>query len=252
MKIFTDIKAWIAFNQTRPMEETLGFVPTMGHLHPGHASLMKRSQAEHARTLVSIFVNPTQFNRRDDYEHYPRTLEDDLAYLEHLKIDYCLLPKEEALYHDHYQYQVHETSHPTQLEGRYRPGHVTGMLTVVLKLLQIAQAKTAYFGEKDYEQWSYITGMARAFFIPTDIQCCPTQREQSGLAYSSRNHRLSPEGRKRAETFAAIFLHTKDQTTLRTRLTEAEIELEYLEDVNDRRFIAIYIEGIRLIDNRKL
>ena len=180
---------------------TLGFVPTMGALHEGHLSLVRRSRAENDRTLVSIFVNPTQFDDPSDLAKYPRTLEHDLSLLRTAGADFVLLPREPDLYPDGYRYRVSENHLSTLLEGAHRPGHFDGVLTVVLKLLMIASADRAYFGEKDWQQLSLVRGMADAFFLRTTIVPCPTVREDDGLAMSSRNTRLQPSERQKAPQF---------------------------------------------------
>src|SRR5262249_29466052 len=161
-------------------------VPTMGALHEGHLSLVKRSRVENDRTLVSIFVNPTQFDDPADFDAYPRTVKRDLALLEAAGVDFVLLPGAGDMYVDGFRYRVSEPEVSTILEGEHRPGHFGGMLTVVLKLLNIAAAERAYFGEKDWQQLSLVRGMADAFFLPTAIVACPTVRESTGLALSSR------------------------------------------------------------------
>ena len=161
---------------------TLGFVPTMGALHEGHLSLVRRSRAENDLTLVSIFVNPTQFDNATDLARYPRTVDEDLDSLRHEGADFVLVPRDADLYRDQYRYRVTETHFSTILEGACRPGHFDGVLTIVLKLLLIASAERAYFGEKDWQQLVLVRGMAEAFFLPTAIVACPTVREEDGLA----------------------------------------------------------------------
>lgn len=250
MKIFYHISEWIAFRKTLASCNSLGFVPTMGNLHRGHLSLMARSSQENDKTLASIFVNPTQFNREDDFIHYPRTLDDDLELLDKAQVDYCLVPDKKAIYPDDYRFQLQETQLSHLMEGIHRPGHFTGMLTIVLKLLQIAGATRAYFGEKDYQQYLLIKQMAEAFFLPTTINACPTIREPSGLAYSSRNNRLTPPQKQLAEQFAQTF-HQNDLPceAIRQALEELGIVVEYVCDVDGRRFAAVTIGTIRLIDN---
>jgi len=192
MMLFDDIHVWIRERASRPLDE-LGLVPTMGALHEGHRSLIQRSRRENARTLVSIFVNPTQFDDATDLAAYPRTLQQDIALLAAEGVDYVLIPRPEQLYPDGYRYRVTETQDAKMLEGVHRPQHFDGVLTVVLKLLLIARAHRAYFGEKDWQQLQLVRGMAGAFFLQTEIVPCPTVREQSGLAVSSRNARLTPE-----------------------------------------------------------
>ncbi len=249
MKIFHTPESWLEASAKRA-QKTLGFVATMGNLHAGHLSLIHKSQRENDETIVSIFVNQTQFNNKEDYERYPRTLDADLAYLRDASVDYCLLPEMSSMYPDEYRFQIHETTHHERLEGKHRPGHFTGMLTVVMKLLQLTNATRAYFGEKDFEQLQYIKEMKKAFFIRTEIVGCPTCREPSGLALSSRNNRLSQEGREKADAFASIFL--KAQSLEEAKEALSAFDVEYLEEAYQRRFIAVHIDGVRLIDNIKI
>ncbi len=251
MKQFDTLQAWIEERQTRG-KKTLGFVPTMGNLHIGHLSLIRRSQEENDDTLVSIFVNKAQFNNTQDYECYPRTLDADLACLKDANVSYCLLPNMDDMYPDGYRLQVHETTNHQKLEGAHRPGHFTGVLTVVMKLLNLVQPTHAYFGEKDFEQLQYIKDMVSAFFMDVKIIGCPTLREESGLAYSSRNNRLSKEGKKEADAFAQCFHKTARLSLHEARQALADFDIEYLEDDAERRFAAVRIDGIRLIDNYAL
>ena len=199
MITFEDFTEWRAERRRQVRAGvTLGMVPTMGALHDGHLSLVRRSRAENDFTLVSIFVNPTQFDDPADLEAYPRTLQNDYALLESEVVDFVWVPKASDLYADGYRYRVIETEQSRELEGAFRPGHFDAVLTVVLKLLQIAGADRAYFGEKDWQQLRLVQGMAEAFFLPTAIVACPTVRETSGLALSSRNQRLSDTDRQKA------------------------------------------------------
>lgn len=250
MQILHNIDEWRGIRHSLPTNLSFGFVPTMGNLHPGHASLFTTSKKENDCTVASIFINPTQFNRRDDFTNYPRTLEADLELLRNIGVDYCLLPTEPALYPDNYHYQLHENNYSTLMEGRLRPGHFTGVLTIVMKLLNLVKPHRAYFGEKDYQQLQLIRSMVTAFFIDTEIRSCPTIRETSGLAYSSRNNRLNNEQRQLAEQFARIF-HQPDLSNdqLIAKLNHLDVEVEYIEEHDSRRFIAVKIGDIRLIDN---
>ncbi|KTC94394.1 pantoate--beta-alanine ligase [Legionella erythra] len=249
MQIFHHLDEWIHFRRSLPDHASLGFVPTMGNLHAGHASLYAVSQQQNHYTAASIFINPTQFNRADDFTHYPRTLEADLHLLEESGVDFCLLPTEQDIYPDGYHYQVHENHLSLCMEGIHRPGHFTGVLTVVLKLLNLVRPQKAYFGEKDYQQYLLIRGMADAFFLPIDIIACPTIREPSGLAYSSRNNRLNQAQRLQAETFARLFHQNKPADELQNDLQTAGITVEYINEQGGRRFAAVLIDDIRLIDN---
>ena len=252
MQIFRTIDEWRAFRQTIPVQLSLGFVPTMGNLHIGHGSLFAASKQENDCTAASIFINPTQFNQRDDFTHYPRTLEADLELLAQHGVDYCFLPDEQSIYADTYQYQVQETKYTQLMEAKQRPGHFTGVLTVVLKLLNLVKPHRAYFGEKDYQQLQLISGMVAALFIDVDIKGCPTIRERSGLAYSSRNNRLNNEQRNLADQFATIFHQPLSCAEIVTQLRHIGIEVDYIEDHDHRRFAAVKIGDVRLIDNYPL
>ena len=250
MKVFEAPSWWLGQHRAHVLSgHTLGLVPTMGALHEGHLSLIRRSRAENDLTLVSIFVNPAQFEDRTDLEHYPRPLEADLATLRAEGIDFVWVPREEDLYPDSYRYRVTETERSTILEGASRPGHFDGVLTVVFKLLQIASAEHAYFGEKDWQQLTLVRGMVDAFFLATTIVACPTIREKDGLAVSSRNRRLLPEERARASRFYHV-LSTAPTADAATRDLQAfGFVVDYVEDLDGRRLGAIRLGDVRLIDN---
>jgi pantoate--beta-alanine ligase len=228
---------------------TLGFVPTMGALHEGHLSLVRRSRAENDRTLVSIFVNPTQFDDPSDLDRYPRTLEEDRAMLRAEGADFLYLPREADLYPDGYRYRVCEKGLSTELEGAHRPGHFDGVLTVVMKLLMIASADRAYFGEKDWQQLTLVQGMADAFFLPTAIVACPTVREADGLAMSSRNTRLPPRDRQKAPHLYLALSSAPTAEQAQLDLRGAGFDVDYVEDRADRRLGAVRLGDVRLIDN---
>ena len=228
---------------------SLGYVPTMGALHEGHLSLVERSRTENDRTLVSIFVNPTQFDDPADLDAYPRTLERDLALLDVAGVDFVLLPRAEEMYCDGFRYRVSETELSTTLEGVHRPGHFDGVLTVVLKLLNIAAAERAYFGEKDWQQLSLVRGMADAFFLPTTIVACQTVRESSGLALSSRNARLTAPDRARAATLHRVLASAATTNDAIDQLTDAGFAVDYVADRDGRRLAAVRLAGVRLIDS---
>lgn len=249
MQIFRTITDWQDFRRELTPSLSLGFVPTMGNLHAGHASLFEKSKQNNDLTAVSVFINPTQFNQADDYTHYPRTLEADLNLLEDNGVDYCLLPDEKAMYAEGYRYQIEENTLSLLMEGQQRPGHFNGVLTVVMKLLNLVKPTIAYFGEKDYQQYLLINDLVRDFFMDVRIQPCPTIREPSGLAYSSRNSRLNSDQRALAETFAHIFHQKKSCEQLINELQHKGIQVEYLLDYASRRFVAVTIGTIRLIDN---
>ena len=252
MQIFNHLDEWLAIRRSLATTHSIGFVPTMGNLHAGHASLFAASKLVNNYTVASLFVNPTQFNRPDDFIHYPRTLEADLDLLAEAGVDYCLIPSEQAIYADNYRYQLQETTLCQLMEGKHRPGHFNGVLTVVMKLLNLVKPQRAYFGEKDYQQYLLIRDMAKAFFMDVAIKACPTIREASGLAYSSRNNRLNQTQRQEAEKFARIFHQQKSRDALLAELSSNNIQVEYLEEYQNRRFAAVLIGDIRLIDNYSL
>jgi pantoate--beta-alanine ligase len=223
----------------------------MGALHAGHRALLERARAENDFVVLSIFVNPTQFNDANDLVRYPRTLEADLALAAGLA-DAVIVPTEKDLYPDGYNYRVTENMLSRELEGVHRPGHFNGVLTVVLKLLNLVQPDRAYFGEKDWQQLQLVRGMAGAFFLPCEIIACPTIRDPDGLALSSRNQRLSPEGRAQAAVFPQALRNSPDVATAAAALTTAGFTVDYVADEDGVRLGAAYLEGVRLIDNVRL
>ncbi|PJD93546.1 MAG: pantoate--beta-alanine ligase [Legionella sp.] len=249
MQIIHSITQWRNIRNQISSDLSVGFVPTMGNLHSGHASLYELSRRDNDLSVASIFINPTQFNQIEDYQQYPKTLDDDLALLQNMGVDYCLLPDETSMYPDGYRYRIEETLHSLPLEGLKRPGHFHGVLTVVMMLFQLVKPHRAYFGEKDYQQYVLIRDMINAFFLDINITLCPTIREKSGLAYSSRNNRLSPAERQLAEQFAGLFHQNKSCAEISAALTQLGIKVDYIEEHDQRRFAAVYIGAIRLIDN---
>ena len=214
---------------------TLGLVPTMGALHAGHLSLLERARAENDLVVMSIFVNPTQFDDPADLTNYPRTLDSDLELAEGAA-DFILIPSAAEMYPDSYRYRVTENALSTMLEGAHRPGHFDGVLTVVLKMLNLVRPRRAYFGEKDWQQLRLIQGMAKALFLSVEIVPCPTVRDPDGLALSSRNRRLSPKGRHRAAEFPHILRQAHGAASAAKALGDAGFGVDYVEDH----------EGIRL------
>jgi pantoate--beta-alanine ligase len=228
---------------------TIGFVPTMGALHRGHASLVERCRRENEIAIVSIFVNPTQFNDPKDLQRYPRTLADDLAVLESLGVDEVFVPDVSELYPHGYRFRVEEESVTQVMEGPRRPGFLQGVMTVVLKLLNLVRADRAYFGEKDFQQLKLITDMAKDFFISTVIVPCPTMREPAGLAESSRNTLLSPAARNNAACLFHALTTAANPDEAKTILESQGFAVEYVEEHWGRRFAAASLEHVRLIDN---
>lgn len=227
----------------------IGFVPTMGALHEGHLSLINASKMENEITVVSIFVNPTQFNDPNDYNNYPNTHSEDLLKLSSLKVDFLFTPTRASIYNDDYSYQIFENKFSKQLCGASRPGHFEGVLTIVMKLLNIVNPTKAYFGEKDFQQYKLIKGMVDAFHMDVEIIPFPTKRENDGLAMSSRNLLLSESERKTAPKFAELIKTDLDDDEVKDELEKSGFEIDYIETINDRRFGAVHLGNVRLIDN---
>jgi pantoate--beta-alanine ligase len=220
----------------------------MGALHRGHASLVERCRGENEIVVVSIFVNPSQFNDPKDLDRYPRTLEQDLELLERLRADDVIIPGAPELYPNGYRLRV-EPESAQVMEGAFRPGFLQGVMTIVLKLLNLVRADRAYFGEKDYQQLQAVTELAQEFFLPTKIIPCPTVREESGLALSSRNMLLSPEGREGAAYLFRALTTAASTAEARTILNAQGFVVEYVEEHWGRRLAAAFLDGVRLIDN---
>jgi pantoate--beta-alanine ligase len=233
-------------------DATVGLVPTMGALHDGHLALIRRSAAENDVTVVSVFVNATQFNSAADLEGYPRTLAEDVRLAAAAGADHVLAPNDAAIYPDGYRYRVTEGEIAAVLEGMHRPGHFDGVLTVVLKLFNLVRPHRAYFGEKDYQQYLLVRGMAEALLLPVSVVPCPTVRDADGLALSSRNVRLSQAARAHAALLPAILGSAPSPEEARQRLVEAGFEVEYVAEAWGRRLAAVVLDGVRLIDNLPL
>ncbi len=230
-------------------DQSLGIVPTMGALHEGHFSLIQQSQKENDHTVVSIFVNPTQFNDPEDFKKYPLTLDDDLRLLQSQGVEYVFTPSADQIYPDHYRYRVRETELSLSMEGKSRPGHFEGMLTIVLKLLILTGAHRAYFGEKDYQQYLLVKDLAKSFFLETDIRPQPTVREPSGLALSSRNKRLTKDQNLKAAELFKELSTSKSNHEIKTKLEALGFEVDYVEEYSHRRLAAVKLGDVRLIDN---
>ncbi len=253
----------------------LGFVPTMGALHEGHRSLIRRARNENAGVVVSIFVNPRQFERPDDLAAYPRTEAEDLAVCAREEVDVVFLPPVEEIYPAGFQTTVRVGALAEPLEGAARPGHLEGVTTVVAILLGLVGAERAYFGEKDAQQLRVVRRMVADLAIATEIVACPTVREPDGLACSSRNVRLSPRGRAVAPLLHRSLLAGRARIEAGERSAEAvraairavlaaepSIEVEYVSTADEATLeelvtidrptllsLAARIEGVRLIDN---
>jgi pantoate--beta-alanine ligase len=248
VRIICGLDEW---RSTRELIEgsTLGLVPTMGALHEGHLALIRQSASDNDLTAVSVFVNAPQFDDPNDLRAYPRDLEKDGRLAAAAGDDYLVAPDHEAIYADGYRYRVTEDRLSRLMEGEQRPGHFDGVLTVVLKLLNLVRPRRAYFGEKDYQQFMLVTGMVEALLLPVRIVGCPTVRDTDGLALSSRNSRLSPAARQRAALFPKLLASDEAPGRVRERLQQAGFEVEYVEETHGRRFGAVRLDGVRLIDN---
>lgn len=263
-----------AARQCRINAGPLGLVPTMGALHEGHGALVRQSAGECGTTVVSVFVNPTQFNDPEDLRLYPRNLESDLELCERWGADIVFVPSVEEMYPDEPLTGVEVRGITEHLCGAFRPGHFRGVATVVAKLFNIVQPDRAYFGQKDAQQLAVIRQMVRDLNFPVEVRSVPTVREADGLAMSSRNSRLSPQHRSLApRLFQALravadlaAAGERDAAQLRQRgialLDHENIKVEYFEVVHadtlqpagrlDRDVLiaaAIWLGGVRLIDN---
>jgi pantoate--beta-alanine ligase len=252
MKLFADVAGWSEFRAGLAggsAGPSIGFVPTMGALHAGHVSLVESSQRDNDITVVSIFVNPTQFDQAADLERYPRTTEADLSVLRACKADAVFMPAAQSLYPDSYTFRVSETEFSRKLDGAHRPGHFDGVLTVVMKLLNIIRPTRAYFGEKDFQQLQLVRGMVDAFFLPLGIVACPTVRETDGLAMSSRNTHLDPQQRAQAPSLFRALQSAGSAAQAREQLQQLGFDVDYVEDLDGRRLGAVRLGKVRLIDN---
>ncbi|MEH6738872.1 MAG: pantoate--beta-alanine ligase [Sulfitobacter sp.] len=254
--------------------ETVGVVPTMGALHQGHLSLVRAAKDECDRAIVTIFINPKQFNNPEDYENYPRTEEEDARKLVSLKADVVYVPDGEQMYPSGFATTVSVKGITQSLCGAHRSGHFDGVATIVTKLFTQTQANKAYFGEKDYQQLQVVTRLALDLDLPIEVIGCPTIREEDGLAMSSRNLLLSdrartwaPELHRAMEEMVQGLLSGGDHASLKAaaikRIERAGFsEIEYLDlrtadklelvkkpDQPTRLLAAAWLGGVRLIDN---
>ena len=278
MKVIHTIKDLQAeLSVLKAQGKKVGLVPTMGALHAGHASLVKRSVNENEVTVVSVFVNPTQFNDKNDLVKYPRTLDADCKLLEACGATYAFAPSVEEMYPEPDTRQFSYAPLDTVMEGAFRPGHFNGVCQIVSKLFEAVKPHRAYFGEKDFQQLAIIREMVRQMQFDLEIVGCPIVREEDGLAMSSRNARLSAEERENAlkisqtlfksRTFAAT--HTVSETLKFVEDAIAAVpglRLEYFEIVDGNTLqkvdnwnqtsyvvgcITVFCGDVRLIDNIK-
>ena len=264
-----------AIAAARERSLTIGLIPTMGALHEGHGALMRRAREETGYAVATIFVNPTQFERPDDFEKYPRDLETDVAFCERLGVDIVFAPDAAEMYRRENLTSVAVAGISSRLEGEFRPGHFRGVATVVAKLFNIVQADRAYFGEKDAQQLAVIERMAADLEFSVTIVPVPTVREPDGLAMSSRNQRLTPEQRRDAPALYQALCEGERLIRSGSR-SSAEIKqgvivllsrnpafrIQYVEAVDPATFqpveivtgdvrivAAVWVGDVRLIDN---
>lgn len=255
--------------------KSIGFVPTMGALHKGHVSLVERSVAENDITVVSIFVNPTQFNDKNDLKNYPRMPEKDIAMLEAAGVNVVFMPTESEIYPEPDTRVFDFGMLDKVMEGKFRPGHFNGVAQVVSKLFDIVEPHRAYFGQKDYQQLAIIRAMVRMLGFRIEIVGCPIVREPDGLAMSSRNLLLTPEHRKSAPLIYQTLAEARNKTNefsvkemidwvVKAINSDPNLKVEYFELVDADSLlpvqgwdhpngivgcIAVWAGNIRLIDN---
>jgi pantoate--beta-alanine ligase len=278
MQVITTVSALqVILTRAKEENKSIGFVPTMGALHLGHIALVKQSVAENDVSVVSIFVNPTQFNDPNDLLHYPRNLAADCALLEKSGNDLVFAPSVEEIYPVPDTRQFGFGTLETVMEGQFRPGHFNGVAQVVSRLFDIVKPDRAYFGEKDFQQLAIIRALVKQLHLPLSIVAHPIVREADGLALSSRNARLTPTQRTHAVAISqALFSGQKRKNSLsvaelKQSITDQinavpELQVEYFDlvdadslqsirDWNDSAqaiaCIAVYAGKVRLIDNMK-
>lgn len=277
MKVIETASEMLAFSTNAlAAGKSIGFVPTMGALHSGHRSLVRRSKAENDHTVVSVFVNPTQFNDPKDLEKYPRTFQRDREMLEKEGVSVAFHPSVAEIYPNSSKPTYDLGGLDLYMEGPHRPGHFNGVVQVVSRLFDLVKPTRAYFGEKDFQQLAIIKHTMPILGHATQIIGCPTERAATGLALSSRNELLSHEGKQTATAIFKILTELKS-VSINSSLAELKnlggsafrnangIELEYLEFVNPISLqpitdtsgpiqvcVAARVEGVRLIDNMRL
>ncbi len=279
MQVFHTLEELQKFqSKLKEQQHDLGFVATMGALHAGHMGLLHRAQAENQATIVSIFVNPTQFNNAEDLEKYPRRTDADLSYLEKEGATAVFIPSVAEVYGDEVKPDHLDLQGLDQgMEGDYRPGHFPGVVAVVRRLFEMIKPQRAYFGEKDFQQLQIVRLMARHYKLPVEVIGCETERYESGLAMSSRNYRLSAEGMQEASIIYREMIWARAnyqdykpdglRKAIQDHFEASDLNLEYIdfadtesmEKVKDwqkhravRVFIGAFCEGVRLIDNLDL
>lgn len=276
MKLYTTIMSLQnALKEEHSKGLKVGFVPTMGALHEGHLSLVEKAASVCDIVVVSIFVNPTQFNDKNDLANYPRTLEADMKLLSTVKCDLIFSPSVEEMYPVPDTRKFGFGNLETVMEGAFRPGHFNGVAQVVSRLFEIVSPDMAFFGQKDFQQLAVIKELVRQLNVPVEIVSCPIIREEDGLAKSSRNKLLLPEYRNCAPLIYRTLKEAKEQTTTKSvaeikKYVVSQIDasrllqVEYFEIVNEATLmpvdnwsepstkvgcIAVYAGKVRLIDN---
>lgn len=231
----------------RKTGESIGLVPTMGALHAGHISLVKQALIENPKVVVSIFVNPTQFNDPKDLERYPRNLDADLKLLEETGCEIVFAPDVKEVYPepDHRKFIFGNLE--TVMEGKHRPGHFNGVAQVVSKLFEMVKPDRAYFGLKDFQQLAIIKSMVKQLEIPVEIVPCPIIREKSGLAMSSRNELLTAEERRNAAIISDTLFKAKE---LSSKKSVEELADWITENINKNKFLTV--EYVEIVDDEKL
>ena len=280
MVVYTQKETLVQALSSSNKNDKIGFVPTMGALHNGHISLVKRALDENDIVVVSIFVNPTQFNNTADLQKYPRTPEDDIALLKKLKAKIIVyLPEVSDLYEDSVSSKKYNFAGlENEMEGKHRKGHFDGVGTIVSKLLKIVKPDTAYFGEKDFQQLQIVKKLVAIEQLPVKIVGCPILRETNGLAMSSRNKRLSEKLFQESaiiykilnevrEKFSSTSIADLNALVAERFLQNPNFKLEYFEIANEknlktakrknkaskyRGFVAAFAGEVRLIDNLPL
>jgi len=273
IKYISDLQENLTF--ARKSGKSIGLVPTMGALHKGHLSLIEAAAGDNEFIVVTIFVNPTQFNKKEDLERYPRNINSDLAILANYPVDIVFMPSEEEMYPSEEKREFDLSPIDTVMEGKFRPGHFAGVAEIVSKLFEISSPDNAYFGLKDFQQLAIIRKMANILHMNLNIVACPIIREKNGLAMSSRNQLLTDDQQAAAPLIYQTLLKSKK---LSLSLSPSEIssfvkeqidehplmQLEYFEIVDDESLmpvdswnspvnkvgcIAVQLGEIRLIDN---
>ncbi|MGM9830983.1 MAG: pantoate--beta-alanine ligase [Paludibacteraceae bacterium] len=251
MQIITTQKALReTISALKELNKTIGLVPTMGALHQGHASLVRRCVAGNDVTFVSVFVNPTQFNNKEDLAKYPRNLQADAELLTDMGVDFVFAPTPEEMYTAEEMNQTFAFDFgglDQVMEGKYRPGHFNGVVQIVSKLFRLVQPDRAYFGEKDYQQLAIIHRMVEVMHMDVQICDCPIVREQTGLALSSRNERLTAQQRTTAQNIARVLFESRQLTQSQT---VQQVQSWVIEQIN--RIDGLTVEYYEIVDQTTL